>query len=71
MYFVHSFYPKPADPSVVLTVTRYGPTTFCSTVQQQNVMACQYHPERSGPQGLQIYRNLAALVSRSVTEVKA
>lgn len=63
MYFVHSFYVRPADPSVVVSVTRYGATTFCSSLQRNNVFACQYHPERSGPQGLQVYRNLAMRIS--------
>ncbi|GBD37704.1 Imidazole glycerol phosphate synthase subunit HisH [bacterium HR36] len=63
MYFVHSFYVKPADPSVVLAVTRYGHIQFCSSLRRGNVMAFQFHPERSGPQGIHIYRNLAHLIA--------
>ena len=61
MYFVHSFYCKPADPGLVLTTTRYG-LEFCSSLQRRNVFACQFHPERSARQGLQIYRNLGTAV---------
>ena len=69
MYFVHSFYAKPADPSVVLSVSRYGHLEFCSSLRRGNLFACQFHPERSGPQGLHIYRAFAAHVHRSPMEV--
>jgi glutamine amidotransferase len=62
-YFVHSFYPRPVDPSVAVSTTRYGPTEFCSSLRLGNVFACQFHPERSGPMGLHIYRNLAELIT--------
>ncbi|MGA7678081.1 MAG: imidazole glycerol phosphate synthase subunit HisH [Dehalococcoidia bacterium] len=62
MYFVHSFYPKPVHSNVVLSVTRYGQIEFCSSLKYGNTFANQFHPERSGPQGLQIYRNIASLV---------
>jgi glutamine amidotransferase len=68
MYFVHSFYCRVADASVVLSTTGYGPTDFCSTLQRGNVFACQFHPERSGRQGLRLYKNLADLVNRSIRE---
>jgi len=68
LYFVHSFYVRPTDPSVVLSTSRYGHIEFCSSLQRRNVFACQFHPERSGPAGLQIYRNLvrAALGTKGV-----
>lgn len=58
-YFVHSYYVVPADPTVVVATTRYAGVEFASAIQRDNVFACQFHPERSGPQGLSIYRNLA------------
>ena len=36
--------------------------TYCSALQKDNLFACQFHPERSGVEGLKLYRNLAALV---------
>lgn len=60
MYFVHSFYPRPADPRVILSMTRYGSTEFCSSVRSGNLFGCQYHPERSGPEGLRLYQGLVA-----------
>lgn len=65
MYFVHSFYSKPTDPEVVVSTTKYGPVEFCSSLSSNNIFACQFHPERSGPGGLQIYRNFAKIIKRS------
>ena len=65
MYFVHSYYPLPADEGLVLSVTPYGGMRFCSSLRKGNVFASQFHPERSGPRGLQIYRNLAEMIEES------
>jgi glutamine amidotransferase len=58
MYFVHSFYVVPEDPSVILSTSRYGQIRFCSAVRSGSVFAFQFHPERSGVLGLMIYRNI-------------
>jgi glutamine amidotransferase len=55
-YFVHSFYPDPADPDIALGVTEYG-FTFPSIVGRANVVAAQFHPEKSGENGLRVYAN--------------
>ncbi len=72
MYFVHSLYAVPDDPSTVLSLSRYGDVEFCSSLRLGSVFAFQFHPERSGPQGLAVYRNIAALVSprEPVTEAR-
>ncbi len=62
MYFVHSFYPKPVNEEVAVSTTGYGHIEFCSSLRVGSVFACQCHPERSGPQGLRVYRNLAGLI---------
>jgi glutamine amidotransferase len=62
MYFVHSFYVQPDEPDTILALTRYGDVEFCSAVRKGNVHAFQFHPERSGPDGVKIYRNIATLV---------
>jgi len=64
MYFVHSFFPRPLDTSAVLSTTRHGPIEFCSSLRSGGVFACQFHPERSGPQGLRVYRNLATSIQK-------
>jgi glutamine amidotransferase len=52
-YFVHSYYPVPADPSLIATTTPYGPE-FASSVARDNVFACQFHPEKSQQVGLRL-----------------
>ena len=56
VYFVHSFYPRPDDPSVVATTTDYG-DTFASSVWRDNVFATQFHPEKSQRIGLHLLKN--------------
>ena len=63
-YFVHSYYADPADPSIVAAVTSYG-VTFCSAVAQGNMVATQFHPEKSGDLGLQIYANFARMAAEA------
>ena len=57
MYFVHSFYGAPIDPSVCIGQTEYAGTRYCSAIRKDNVSAFQFHPEKSGSAGLAIYRN--------------
>ena len=60
-YFVHSYYADPVDNSVVAGVTQYG-QEFCSAVTFDNVIATQFHPEKSGSLGLQLYDNFIQFV---------
>ncbi len=55
-YFVHSYYPAPTDDTAVLGTTDYG-MTFCSVLAKNNLVAMQFHPEKSGRPGLQILKN--------------
>lgn len=59
-YFVHSFFPNPADPSIVAGRTTYG-ETFASAVWRGNVFATQFHPEKSQQAGLALLDNFVAL----------
>jgi imidazole glycerol-phosphate synthase subunit HisH len=61
-YFVHSYYCAPADTAVVIGQTEYG-VAFCSALATGNVVATQFHPEKSGEQGLQVYRNFLAFAN--------
>jgi len=58
MYFVHSYYVKPDNPSVITSISYYGDIMFCSSLRYHNIFASQFHPERSGLPGLHIYRNI-------------
>jgi glutamine amidotransferase len=60
-YFVHSYYAEPADASLVLGATEYG-VTFCSALATGNLVATQFHPEKSGPVGLRLYENFIKLM---------
>jgi len=55
-YFVHSYYPEPENPAHIQGTTDYG-VTFASAVAHKNLVAVQFHPEKSGPSGLQILTN--------------
>lgn len=57
MYFVHSFYVIPDDKNVILSETDYEGTTYCSAVSFGNIFATQFHPEKSGKEGIKIYKN--------------
>jgi glutamine amidotransferase len=59
VYFVHSFFPKPTDTSIIATQTEYG-ETFASSVWKDNIFATQFHPEKSQKVGLQLLSNFVA-----------
>jgi imidazole glycerol phosphate synthase glutamine amidotransferase subunit len=56
-YFVHSFYADPSDRSLVWTTTPYG-RSFCSGVARGNLLATQFHPEKSGERGLGLLKDV-------------
>lgn len=55
MYFVHSYYVEPHEP-VALTTTNYDGQSYVSSIIKDNIFACQFHPEKSGVEGLKVYR---------------
>jgi imidazole glycerol-phosphate synthase subunit HisH len=55
-YFVHSFYPVPADPAIAAARTEYG-ISFASCIAKDNFLAFQFHVEKSGPWGLKLLEN--------------
>ena len=61
VYFVHSYYCDAADPDVVAASCRYGDVTFAAAVWKDNVMATQFHPEKSQAIGLKIFGNFGRL----------
>lgn len=61
VYFVHSFSARPNEPSDVLAVTDYGGYEICAAVRHENLYGVQFHPEKSGPSGLQIIRSFLSL----------
>jgi glutamine amidotransferase len=63
VYFVHSYYPQPADPDVIVTTTEYG-VRFASMVAKGNLFATQFHPEKSSKTGLTMLKNFVRIVKR-------
>jgi len=61
-YFVHSFYAEPSEQAGVAGMTEYG-LPFCSVYARGNVVATQFHPEKSGDNGLRIYANFVEQVT--------
>ena len=59
-YHVHSFAGRPSDPSDIVGTSEYG-ERFVSVVERGNVMAAQFHPEKSSADGLRMLRNFAAV----------
>jgi glutamine amidotransferase len=62
VYFVHSFYAEPKDPTVTAATVSHGSQTVTAAVARANVMAMQYHPEKSSTAGLKMLDNFVALV---------
>jgi glutamine amidotransferase len=60
VYFVHGYHVEPSDPKVIATTTDYG-GPFVSSIWRDNVMATQFHPEKSQQVGLQMLKNFAEM----------
>jgi len=65
MYFVHSYYAVPDDPSVIATTTEYG-VDFCSSIAKDNIFGVQFHIEKSGDLGLKVLDNFARTCKKHV-----
>ena len=61
-YFVHSYYCRPIEEGVVATRTEYG-SNFVSSIEKENIFACQFHPEKSQSIGLKLLQNFINLTS--------
>jgi glutamine amidotransferase len=59
-YFVHSYHPEPTDPATVIGETEYG-VRFPAVLGRDNVIATQFHPEKSSEMGLRFYDNFLRL----------
>ncbi len=66
VYFVHSYYVDPIDPKVRAAMVTHGTQRVTSAIAQDNIMAVQFHPEKSSHVGLQILANFVSLIPSSV-----
>lgn len=60
-YYVHSYFPVPDNRSVVAAQTSYGDDTFAAAIELPNLLACQFHPEKSQDVGLRLIRNFLGM----------
>jgi glutamine amidotransferase len=72
-YFVHSYHPRPEADSDVVGETEYGGVRFPAVVGRDNLIATQFHPEKSGTDGLRLYANFLRLARErgSVAPIEA
>lgn len=63
-YFVHSYYPEPDEPTDVLGTSEYG-VEFCAAAGRENLVAVQFHAEKSSRAGLKLYENFLSWARRS------
>ena len=66
MYFVHSYFVVPDNKAIILTKSNYGKKNFCSSIMTKNILAFQFHPEKSGMEGLKIYKNFKSIIRRKL-----
>jgi glutamine amidotransferase len=66
VYFVHSYYVDPIDPHVRAATVNHGTQKVTAAIAQGNIMAVQFHPEKSSDYGLQILSNFVSLVNAKV-----
>ncbi|HEY9858373.1 MAG TPA: imidazole glycerol phosphate synthase subunit HisH [Candidatus Obscuribacterales bacterium] len=66
VYFVHSYYVDPVDPQVRAATVTHGTQTVTAAIAQDNLMAVQFHPEKSSEAGLQILANFVSQVRTAV-----
>jgi len=62
MYFVHSYYVLPSNPKDILSLTEYSNFEYCSSLKKDNIIGFQFHPEKSGGDGLLIYNNFKKMI---------
>jgi len=62
MYFVHSYYVKNVETESVIATTKYAGIKYCSAVKKDNIYGFQFHPEKSGLNGLKVYHNLRSSI---------
>ncbi|OUU53273.1 MAG: imidazole glycerol phosphate synthase subunit HisH [Pelagibacteraceae bacterium TMED65] len=63
-YFTHSFYVEPADDLIISSNVDYLDFKYCSSVSDKNIFATQFHPEKSGSEGIKIYKNFINLIEK-------
>ncbi|WP_071191242.1 imidazole glycerol phosphate synthase subunit HisH [Trichormus sp. NMC-1] len=66
VYFVHSYYVDPIDPQILAATVTHGSQTVTAAIAHENLMAVQFHPEKSSNIGLQVLSNFVAQVREKI-----
>ena len=61
MYFVHSFACQPSNPENNIAITTYGGHELCALIRKNNIIGCQFHPEKSGKAGLDFLNSFLSI----------
>ena len=61
-YFAHSFYAEPSDKKIISSKVHYSNFDYCSSISNNKIFAFQFHPEKSGERGLEIYQKFIELI---------
>lgn len=64
VYFVHSYYAETSDPTLIAATVTHGSQRVTAAIAQDNLMAVQFHPEKSAKTGLQLLANFVAMVKQ-------
>ena len=67
-YFVHSYFIETDEIDCILTYTHYHTVKYVSSVFRNNIFATQFHPEKSGEKGLEIYKKWSNLINQKLNE---
>jgi glutamine amidotransferase len=67
MYFVHSYYVDPVDPSIKAATVTHGSQEVTAAIARDNLMAVQFHPEKSSTAGLQLLSNFVHLAEKAIS----
>ena len=63
LYFVHSYFVKPENKNLINSYSYFGNFEFCSSINYKNIYAFQFHPEKSGFIGINIYKNISKILN--------
>ena len=61
-YFTHSFFAEPLDKSIISSTIKINGVEVCSSIQKKKIFAFQFHPEKSGPDGLDLIKNFCKII---------
>ena len=68
MYFIHSYFASPKNKDIISSKSKFGKEIFTSSVKFDNILGFQFHPEKSGIEGIEIYKRLKKNLEKSKNE---